>query len=229
MFELLEMFQKEEENLSGITRYAVGNDSRSLNQTATGIQTITSMSQQRLMFITKRMAQMFKRSFGKWIKLNQELVEEISLQTKSDGVIDIDSMVLQGKYDLNIDVGDNAAMKQQKAQSISMFLGQATTYGLDPKIMLSLTADLADVLDLNETEAMIRTMITEGEQQSQEQNQQAQMQEQQQMQLQSEAQDLEMAQAQASIAKDMARATLDDAKAEGAYIDNMITSAGGNR
>lgn len=71
-FTVWELLEVAKENRSGFTRYSQGNDSKSLNQTATGIVAITQRSEMRVWEFTKRLGEMFFKPVAEGlVKFNQ--------------------------------------------------------------------------------------------------------------------------------------------------------------
>lgn len=80
-FTAWEMLAVEGENRSGNTRYSQGLDSGSLNQTATGIVTITQRSEMRMWEVATRFAESaFKPLIRMTIALNQQKLDKMDLQ-----------------------------------------------------------------------------------------------------------------------------------------------------
>ena len=80
-FTAWEMLAVEGENRSGNTRYSQGLDSNSLNQTATGIVTITQRSEMRMWEVATRFAESaFKPLIRMTIALNQQKLDTMDLQ-----------------------------------------------------------------------------------------------------------------------------------------------------
>ena len=142
IYKMLADIETDEENLTGITKYAVGTDSRSLNQTATGVSIISSMSQRRLLFITQHISGLLARVFKKWMNMNKAL---------------LDNPMLEGEFDLFVSAG-TAGLAAKKGQDITAMLQSlAAMQGLiDPKITSNLVAELAEAYGLDSTAKMIR-------------------------------------------------------------------------
>ncbi len=206
VYKMLADIETDEENLTGITKYAVGTDSRSLNQTATGVSIISSMSQRRLLFITQHISGLLSRVFNKWIKLNTAL---------------LDDPMLQGEFDLYVSAG-TAGLEAKKGQDITSMLQSLTAMEgqIDPAITSNLIAELAESYGLDSTAKMIKESNEQQKQNQQQQGQQQQMQQQMVMQIQAEAE-------QAKIAKDHAIANRNNSLAQETIVDAAIKSQGG--
>lgn len=97
-FTAWEMLAVEGENRSGNTRYSQGLDSNSLNQTATGIVTITQRSEMRMWEIAKRYAETaFKQMIRMTIALNQQKLDTTDIQLQFDVDIHSDSLKEAGR------------------------------------------------------------------------------------------------------------------------------------
>jgi len=165
VFALNEEIQKEQENLSGITRYAVGSDSRSLNQTATGIGIISSMSQRRLIYITRHLASMMERVFTKWAALNAELIERVVVPTlEGDIVVDGTTLPADG-FGIKVTTPTEGLKETKRQQIVSMIqsLAPMVPYtGATP--VLSLLSDMAELMDMPKVKMMLARSIQEAEQ-----------------------------------------------------------------
>ena len=149
---LMDKYETEEENLTGITKYSVGSDSRALNQTATGVSIISSMSQRRLVFITQHISSMLARVFKKWVLL-------IGSHKFGMDLSDIDVYVRAG----------TAGIQAKKGQDITAMLSAISPYVgsgmIDGHIITTLVADLAETFELDTTAKKIRDYALEVENQ----------------------------------------------------------------
>lgn len=194
VYKMLADIETDEENLTGITKYAVGTDSRSLNQTATGISIISSMSQRRLLFIAQHISGLLTRVFKKWMLLNRSL---------------LDNPILDGEYDLYVTAG-TAGLQAKKSQDIiGMIQALSGLQGtIDPSITTQLIADLAESMDLDTTARSIRDNIDRQKEQPQQPDP-----------MQQAAIQLEFEKKQAEIAKDHSIANKNNAAAQENYVD----------
>lgn len=93
-----EMLAVEGENRGGNTRYSQGLDSKSLNQTATGIVTITNRSELRMWELAQRFAEAtFKPLVRKLIALNQQYLPKQSLQVQFGIQVDDPKVIAQAE------------------------------------------------------------------------------------------------------------------------------------
>ncbi len=201
VYKIMEDLESEEENLTGITKYAVGSDSRSLNQTATGVSIISSMSQKRLVFITQHISGLLSRVFKKWMKLNTVAFD---MPTVED-------------LDLYVNAG-TAGLKEKRNSDIIAMMQSISNMpnGVDPRIMTSLVSELATGMGLDKTSKMIEESAKQMSQPNPEQEQMKQVG----MQMEVQAQ-------QAKIMKDRAVANKDNMIAMEHRIDASIKSVGG--
>ena len=202
IYKMLADIETDEENLTGITKYAVGNDSRALNQTATGISIITSMSQRRLLFIAQHISGLLGRVFKKWMLMNKELLDDPSLY---------------GEFDLVV-VAGTAGVQQKRAQDInSMLTALASFQGqIDPKIVTNLIAELAESFDLNSTAKYIKQSNKEAEQMQGQPNPEKEA-----------IKQIQFEKELAGIQKDKSIAAKNFAQAQENQIDAAIKSTGG--
>ncbi len=145
---LMDGFEQDEENLTGVTKYAVGTDSRSLNQTATGVSIISSMSQRRLLFTTRHISGVLARVFKKWMLMNQNLIEEMQI-THDGEEVQINGEILAGTYDMRVTAGTDGLVAK-KNQDLVMMMQQLIPMAdsIDPTIIKSMFAELADNMDM---------------------------------------------------------------------------------
>ena len=199
VYKMMDDLEVEQENLSGITKYAVGSDSRSLNQTATGVSIISSMSQRRLVFIAQHISGLLGRVFKKWMKMNALLLD----------LPPVDNL------DVYVSAGTAGLVEKKNNDIISMMQAISNMpTGVDPAIMNSLVEELASNMGLDSTSKMIKESAKQGPSPQQQQMQEMTMQ------IQLEAEN-------AKIQKDKAIANKDNAIARKHTVDAAITSVGG--
>ena len=209
VFAFSEEVQKEEENLTGITRYAIGSDSRSLNNTATGIGIISSMSQRRLIYMTRHIAAMLERVFTKWSYLNAELIDEVVVPTLQGDVSVLGSDLTLDSFGVTVRTPTEGIKEQKRQQIVAMIQSMAPMIAYTgAKPVLSLLSDMAEVMDMPKVRLMLTEAMREAEQQGQMMSQAAQM-----------NQQVEMQKAQAEMVEKMAKAQKDAASAEKAHAE----------
>jgi hypothetical protein len=182
-FTTWELLEVAKENRSGFTRYSQGLDSKSLNQTATGIVAITSRSEMRMWELTKRFGEMFLKPLARSIiAYNQEFLEpqDLELQFGSDefryegpeGTIVIPARKagdwlhlskkdLGGYFSLEIDV-DVGADKQQKIDNAfqwAQFFGPSVGQGIPPEAMSIIGLSTAKLMGIDEIELLMKKEV----------------------------------------------------------------------
>ena len=214
VYKMLEDTMKEQENITGITRYAVGSDSRALNQTATGISMITSMSQRRLTYIVRHMASALRGVFLKWARFNSELVDTLTIPTV-DGYMEMSGYELPSDQ-IGITLNTPTAGLKEKKQSDIVTTIQSLApmmQFIGPDIVLDLLAELADTMDLPKVAVQIK-MAKQQMQQSKGQ-----------MDPQQQAEYMEMI---AKAEKDIAQAGKYHAETQDKQVETLIKSVATN-
>ncbi|RLA62047.1 MAG: hypothetical protein DRQ78_08295 [Epsilonproteobacteria bacterium] len=220
VYKMLEDTMKEEENITGITRYSVGSDSRSLNQTATGIGIITDMSQRRLTYLTAQLAVMFKGVILKWAKLNAAIITDVTVKTPR-GYVQIAGPELVGdEFGITMNT-PTAGLKQKKQSELTaMIQSLAPMTGLiGPEILLGLLMEMADLADMPKLRDELYRITTEVEQNK------GQMSEEQQLALQKVQ--VELGKTQSETMENVASAKKSQADADKANMETLIASFGG--
>lgn len=179
-FTVWELLEVAKENRSGFTRYSQGLDSKSLNQTATGIISITQRSEMRMWEMAKRMGEMFIKPLTTMlIMMNQEFLERQDLElqfgspefnytdkegkrhtipaTKAGDWISLAKHDLGGHFNVEIDV-DIGADRQTKidnglqwAQFFGPFIGQ----GVPIESMTIMALQTAKAMGLKQIELIM--------------------------------------------------------------------------
>lgn len=147
IFSLYELVQSEAEALSGITRYSQGLDSSSLNKTATGVATISSMSQKRMMEIIRRYSEGLKKVFRKWISYNKEFLSDEEVMRINGQFIPFKRDDIDGAFDIDITVGVDG-VSENKVNQMTMLMqqvgGLAGTANIPPQFFNMMLAKMAD-------------------------------------------------------------------------------------
>jgi hypothetical protein len=220
VYKMLEDTQKEEENLSGITRYAIGSDSRSLNQTATGIGIISSMSQRRLIYITRHISDMMESVFAKWASLNANLIDNVVIPT-SMGYAEVSGAELpENSMGIKITTPTEGLKEKRMAELASMVQAVAPMVGqTGPEIVLGLLSEMASTMDMPRLQRQLMESM----------NKPNPAQNMQQMAAQIEAQkaQVDMMKQSASAQKDIASAQKYTAEADKARYQVLKDSFGG--
>ena len=219
VYKMLEDTMKEEENITGITRYSVGSDSRSLNQTATGIGIITDMSQRRLTYLTAQLAVMFKGVILKWAKLNAAIVTDVTVKTPR-GYMQIAGPELVGdEFGITMNTPTAGIKQKKQADLTTMIQSLAPLTGLiGPEVLLGLLTEMADLATMPKLRNELYRITAEVEQNK------GQMSEEQQLALQKVQ--VELGKTQSETMENVASAKKSQADADKANMETLIASFG---
>jgi len=184
-FAINEKLDSIKENRSGFTRYSQGSDSKSLNQTATGITQILSRSDLRTWELIMRFSESYMTQMGrKVLSMTQEFMEEqdIELQfnvkpiklVSSQGVpvtipgrragdwVKINNKDLGGHFDLILDIKS----KQETQDQINNNMAWVTNFGpylqvagMSPDVIKTVMLTTAKLMGNTEIETTIREEI----------------------------------------------------------------------
>ncbi len=164
IFQIVEQFKIEEEELSGISRQNAGIDTAGMqNKTATAANIANTNADKRLQQIIRHMADMFESMFRKWIDLNQMMlsggtVKPMARNQAMSGnelyghlgmnqvqqEMSIDGNQLHGKYDLELQVGTASTIKDQNNNILMMLQQiQAQAQHISPSVSVALLGKLA--------------------------------------------------------------------------------------
>ncbi|MBT2300378.1 hypothetical protein J7E70_07860 [Variovorax paradoxus] len=115
---LMEWSEMDLEQRSGWTRYSQGNDSKALNQTATGVQIITNKGDMRVDLIARNMAEGFRDLFLMMLKLtSQHQDKKTSIRVNGDW-IDMDPREWRNQFDVSVNVGLGIGSKDEQIQKM---------------------------------------------------------------------------------------------------------------
>ena len=128
-FSLLEYTQSMVENKTGVTRYNQGLDADSLNKTATGINIITSASQQKQKTMAKRIARTMTQVVRDFIFINQTWPPK-NVVNIVGADLQINPEDLRGEFTITPVIGIGPQEKAFSAQQIDNFVGMALKGGL---------------------------------------------------------------------------------------------------
>ncbi len=241
VFNIVETFKVEQEELSGISRMNAGIDQNSLNTaTATAVNVSQSNADKRLLQITRHVSSLLQDMFSKWIDLNQMMLQNGMVQMregtaksigemmKRNGVavngvhgkrgmvnLDVSKEMLQGDFNLVIQVGTSAQKTAQLGNINNMLvaMGQVQT---PEDIKYGLLAEMAKILDMNGLAQDLNKLAQPDEEKAQAQAKQAQKQQT----IQDQAIEQDMAATNASTQKDLAAAQ----KMRSESVENVIQS-----
>ena len=117
------------ENSTGWTRYSQGTDSKSLNDTATGINIITNKADMRTDLIARNFAEGFTDLFRLMLKLVCQNQDREAITKIAGKWVSIDPREWRNQFDCTINVGLGTGNKDQQVQHL-MLLGQKQAEGL---------------------------------------------------------------------------------------------------
>jgi hypothetical protein len=147
---MMEWQEMDLEQRTGWTRYSQGNDSKALNQTATGVQIITNKGDMRTDLIARQFAEGFRELFEMMLKLtSQHQDKKVEIRIAGQWV-DMDPREWRNKFDVNINVGLGIGSKDEQVQKL-LALGEhqanAMAIGVStPKNVYNLWSDAAKLM-----------------------------------------------------------------------------------
>jgi hypothetical protein len=162
-FSLLEMMQIEEENITGVTRFSQGNDPRALQSTARGIQSLSSMAEQRTLHVTRSISALVRDLMYIWMDFNMEYLPEVSQVKLADGSL-MPFRVSELSTSMKIDVVVGTAGVNEKKVQDAMVLLNIVKSGFSniPKDAVNeLIATIADASNLPAVARKIRQSAEE--------------------------------------------------------------------
>ncbi len=218
---LMEQMKVEQEELLGVGRLNSGLDPRALNSgtSATAAQLVNNNSEKRLLQTTRHISELLERVFKKWLLLNQNFLTE-SVVNIHGNYIPVSADMLQGNFDLEITAGVSGKTSE-RIQNLNLMMGKIVESGR--QIPSSMLAQMADLLSMPKLAA---EFAQEAAQQEQGPTPEQQMQQQEQEQVQQIGMQLEMQEQQSVIAKNNAKAELDNAKSMETFVDATNASYG---
>lgn len=183
-FTAWEIMAEAGENRSGFTRYSQGLDSKSLNQTATGITQILQRSDMRSWEFAQRFAEMCLKPMTRMlISLNQQLLDDASLRlqfglsafelkqvqdgqervSKFKGLspgqwLTLNKKDIGGVFSVSIDV-QVGADKQQRIENLFQYLQFTAPFigqGVPQEAVSVVAVELAKALDIPKVQAVMR-------------------------------------------------------------------------
>lgn len=152
-FPMIEYLDSEREQRTGVTRYNQGLDANSLNKTATGINIISSMSQQKIDFYARVFGELCLKPMFRGIMrlLAKHQIEPLSFRLNNN-YVSIDPSAWNNEYDMTINVGLGTGNKDQQLMHLSQInqlQGQlsASPFGqmlIKPKQVYNVVAKIAE-------------------------------------------------------------------------------------
>lgn len=120
---MVEMLNAVMENRTGVTRYNQGLDANSLNKTATGIQSIMSAAQERMLLIARCFAEtgikdLFVSVHG-LLRRHSTQAQTIRLRNQW---VSVNPREWRDRYDMTVSVGLGTGNKQEQTQQLMMIL-----------------------------------------------------------------------------------------------------------
>jgi hypothetical protein len=148
--QMMEYMQQDLENKTGWTRYSQGNDSASLNDTATGVNVLTNRADMRLDLIARNFSDGYVELFKKILKLVCQYQQKEQVVKLTGGWVPIDPREWSNQFDVCINVGIGMGNKDQKIQHLQM-LGQVQAQGMqigiaNPENIFNAATELAKQL-----------------------------------------------------------------------------------
>ncbi|MEN9885680.1 MAG: hypothetical protein RL758_258 [Pseudomonadota bacterium] len=119
---MLEHMEGVLESSTGWTRYSQGNDARSLQGTATGMNIVTNKDDMRLDLIARNFAQGFTELFKLMLKLVCQYQDKWAQIRLSGKWIEIDPREWINQFDVEINIGLGVGNKDQKLQHLMALL-----------------------------------------------------------------------------------------------------------
>jgi len=130
----LQYIEDQKAERTGVTPYTQGQDSDSMNKTATGINILTQSANQRLRLIARIFLETgVKELFRFLIELNQRFIDEPQVIRLTGEPMEIRPDDLRGEFDLQVNAAISTGTKQQNIQYIQLILStlvQAMQMGL---------------------------------------------------------------------------------------------------
>jgi hypothetical protein len=148
--EMMQWLEMDLEQRTGWTRYSQGNDSKALNQTATGVQIITNKGDMRVDLIARNFAEGFVELFRMMLKLlSQHQDKKVQVRIAGNWV-DMDPREWRNMFDVNINVGLGIGSKDeqiQKLMAISQTQGHGMAIGVaTPENVYNLDCDIVKLM-----------------------------------------------------------------------------------
>jgi hypothetical protein len=147
------MMEWQEQNLeqsTGWTRYSQGNDSKALNQTATGVEIITDKGDMRVDLIARNIASGFSEMFLMILKLASQHQKKKQTINVNGQWIDVDPREWRNQFDMTVNVGLGIGSKDaqiRKLLAVSDKQAQAMAIGVaSPQNVYNLMSDITKMM-----------------------------------------------------------------------------------
>ena len=156
----LEYMENFLENATGWTRYSQGNDSQSLNKTATGVNIITSRADMRLDLIARNFAEGFVELFRMMLKLVTQYQDKEDVAKLNGQWTPIDPREWRNQFDVTVNVGLGAGNKDQQVAHLMTLLQvqrEALQVGVtDPEGVYQAAKELAKAMGFKSGEKFFK-------------------------------------------------------------------------
>jgi hypothetical protein len=214
IYNLKDRTQQDSEELSGISRLNAGLDPRALNSnvSATAASLVNSAAERRLLLLARHNSSLLEGMFRKWLDLNMMMLENGSVKV-GGRLIPVSGFDIDGNYDLLLTIATQGA-SDRKVQQLGALIPQLYNNPDIPKsVTMGLTAELVKAMGLYSTADKLNNIskqmeVSESRPQEVDPITQASV-------------ELDMYEKNAEIAAKSAKASLDEAKAQGIAIDNV--------
>lgn len=148
--EMMQWLEMDLEQRTGWTRYSQGNDSKALNQTATGVQIITNKGDMRVDLIARNFAEGFVELFRMMLKLISQHQNKKTQVRIAGQWVDMDPREWRNMFDVNINVGLGIGSKDEQIQKL-MAISQAQAHSMaigvaTPKNVYNLQSDIIKLM-----------------------------------------------------------------------------------
>ena len=138
------------ENSTGWTRYSQGNDSGSLNHTATGVNIITNRADMRVDLVARNLSEGFVQTFKLMLKFITQYQDKEEIVRIAGQWVPIDPREWRNGFDCNINVGLGTGDKQQQVGNLNNLLQhqlQSMQFGVaTPKNIYETESELAKAM-----------------------------------------------------------------------------------
>jgi hypothetical protein len=150
------MVEENSEMLTGITKMSQGVDPGSIANTASGVQTLASMSQKRMIDVVRNIANLLSKVFTRWNDYNKEFLGEMQINTYM-GSQTYTAADLKGDYNISLRVATDSN-KQVKIQEYNLMLQQsnAMSGSIPPQLMNLIYSKMLDLFDEPAMAEMVR-------------------------------------------------------------------------
>ena len=159
-YQMLDTVEMWKENRTGVTRYNQGLDSKSLNKTATGISQIMGAAQQRIELIARIFAETgVKDLVQAFVDMNLEYFDADFNVRLNDEWTQINPDMINGKYDISIDVGVGTGSNEIKINQLMQMMNTAAplaeTGVVTPQNLYNHLSSIYELMGFKNTEKFV--------------------------------------------------------------------------